>query len=74
MIKRRLDTSYRCDTTAACPAVFELDNGDFAIIGTASTKTIKPVFPEGSGCAQHEEIITVPKAVFREAVASYTGK
>jgi hypothetical protein len=70
MIVRRLDTSPNplCQSTSACPAFFELDDGNFAIIGATATEKIKPHLPDGSGCADHEAIIKVPRSVFLDAV------
>ena len=70
MISRRLDiTSPRqCNATAACPAIFKLDDGDFAIIGSNVTEEVRPHLPTGSGCAEHENIVRVPKATFEDAV------
>lgn len=70
MITRRLDTNFpfECNATAACPAIFQLDDGDFAIIGTTVTDKLKPELPDGSGCAKHEDIVRVPRETFEDAV------
>lgn len=72
MITRRLDRSPNplCQSTTACPAIFELDDGNIAIIGTDVTTALKPYLPEGSGCADHERITRVPKTVFLDAIES----
>ena len=72
MITRRLDTTstFLCNATAACPAVFKLDDGDYAIIGTKVTNDLKPHLPDGSGCADYEEIVRVPRATFENAATN----
>ena len=70
MIARRLDTlpNPLCQSTTACPAIFELEDGDFAIIGTDATSSLKEHLPPGSGCANHESIVRIPRVVFLGAV------
>jgi len=69
MISRRLDTTaLQCYATAACPAIFELDDGDFAVIGAEVTEGMKPHLPKGSGCADYERIVRLPRATFEDAV------
>lgn len=62
-----------CASTAACPAVLRLENGDFAIIGKQATNTYKDNLPEGTGCGPDEDIVVVPAAIFEEAVKNYTN-
>jgi hypothetical protein len=52
---------------AQCPDVWELENGDYAIIGIRSTSALKPVLPESAGCGPDEEIVVVPKEVFENS-------
>jgi len=69
MILQRLDITspLQCSSTAACPAIFRLDDGNYAIIGTEDTASIKPHLPKGSGCADHERIVRVPRETFEDA-------
>lgn len=69
MITRRLDLAPNplCQATTACPAVFQLDDGNIAIIGTDVTEDVKPHLPKGSGCASHERIVRIPKLVLEAA-------
>ena len=48
-----------CGPTTDCPAVFELDSGDFAIIGLDVSTTLK--LPAYAGCAADERIVVVPR-------------
>jgi len=44
-----------------CPDLFELDNGDFAVIGIEITKEAKPLLPESAGCGPDEAIVRIPR-------------
>mgnify|MGYP001007964983 CR=1 FL=1 len=45
-----------------CPDIWELENGDFAVIGTDITELAGKLPPE-AGCAPHERIVRVPRAL-----------
>ena len=70
MIARRLDktSQVECYATSACPAIFQLEDGNIAIIGSEVTKLLKPHLPEGSGCADHEMIVKIPREIFQDAI------
>ncbi len=51
-------TSPACD---GCPDVWELEDGDFAIIGITITDEAKPLLPDSAGCGPDESIIRVPR-------------
>ena len=72
MITRRLDNpaSLKCQATSACPAIFTLEDGDVAIIGTLVTETLRSHLPQGSGCADHEQIIKIPMSKLKEALSN----
>ncbi len=66
MILRRLgpDPHANGQTTAAargCPDIFELTDGDFAIIGTDITAATEPQLPPSACCGPDERIIRVPR-------------
>jgi len=44
-----------------CTDIFELDNGDFAIVGRDVTSTIKGDLPPGASCGPDERIIAIPR-------------
>lgn len=50
-----------------CPDVWELSNGDFAIIGIRKTREFLHLLPESAGCGLDEEIILVPRVVMANA-------
>lgn len=45
----------------ACPDLFELVTGDFAIIGADITQEASACLPPGSGCGPQERIVRVPR-------------
>lgn len=50
-----------------CPDVWELESGDYAVIGIRKTKELKPLLPESAGCGEDEEIVIVPRIVLANA-------
>ena len=44
-----------------CPDMFELENGDFAIIGSDITDAASPLLPETASCGPDERIIRIPR-------------
>ena len=44
-----------------CPDIWELDSGDFAIIGIDITATAKPKLPPTAGCGPDERIVLLPR-------------
>jgi len=44
-----------------CPDIFELNTGDFAIIGIDITEAGKAHLPPGAGCGPDERIVVVPR-------------
>jgi hypothetical protein len=64
MILRRLgpqpDVS-RCSGGRSCPDIFELTDGDFAVIGQDITAQTSPVLPVDAGCSPTERIVRVPR-------------
>jgi len=44
-----------------CPDIFELENGDFAIIGIDITETSAGHLPSSAGCGPDERIVRVPR-------------
>ena len=64
MILRRLGPqpdAARCVGGHACPDIFELTTGDFAIIGADITESAASCLPPGSGCGPGERIISIPR-------------
>jgi len=44
-----------------CPDIFELETGDFAIIGQDMTWKIIQHLPSGATCGQDERIVVIPR-------------
>jgi hypothetical protein len=51
-----------CYGTAGCPDIFELENGDFAIIG-ADITAAAGLLPPSAGCAPDERIVRIPRQI-----------
>ena len=79
MILRRLgpDPHANGRTTAAargCPDIFELQTGDFAIIGIDITDTAVPQLPPSAGCGPDERVVLVPRQTLVLAKADIPSK
>jgi hypothetical protein len=63
MFLRRLghDPHATCAGCCDCPDLWELDNGDFAIIGTDITDVAKTKLPPTAGCGPDERIVRIPR-------------
>ncbi len=48
---------------AGCPDLWELSNGDFAVIGIRSTRELASELPESASCGADEEIVVVPRRI-----------
>jgi hypothetical protein len=44
-----------------CPDVFELETGDFAVIGKDITPQAIPQLPPGASCGPDERIVVIPR-------------
>jgi len=49
-----------CTIALRCPDIFELESGDFAIIGKDITESATHLPPD-AGCGPHERIVLVPR-------------
>ena len=65
---RRLGHKLACNYTYACPDIFELADGDFAIIGSDMTHEAENLPPD-AGCAPHERIVRIPRQLLIQAKA-----
>lgn len=50
-----------------CPDLWELANGDIAVIGIRITTSAKAGLPPSAGCGDDEEIVLVPRNIFLAA-------
>lgn len=64
--QRRIGPAPACMKTVGCPDIFELADGDFAIIGSDITSAAGNL-PGDAGCAPHERIIRIPRALLVQA-------
>jgi hypothetical protein len=56
-----------CSGCRGCPDIWELDNGDFAIIGVDITAEAISNLPQTVGCAPDERIIRLPRKLLVNA-------
>lgn len=66
MFLRRLGQESSCSGSSGCPDIWELDNGDFAIIGTDITAFAKEL-PASAGCAPDERMVKIPRMLLVRA-------
>ena len=52
-----------------CPDVWELDTGDFAIIGIEMTQGLQGKLPATASCGPDERIVLVPRRILLGAKA-----
>ena len=72
MFKRRIGPDPHADnakslSTAGCPDIWELTNGDFAIIGCDVTESLSGLLPPTASRAAEERIVVVPRATLTKA-------
>lgn len=46
-----------------CPDIWELDSGDFAVIGIEATKVFLDKLPPTASCGPDERIVIVPRRI-----------
>jgi len=78
MFTRRLDlvgnaSVNLCGGGHSCPAVLEMDSGDFAIIGADITENSIRELPTGCGCGPGERVIRVPRQTLLRAAPNIPG-
>ena len=57
-----------------CPDIFELESGDFAIIGIDITDIAISKLPATAGCGPDERIVFIPRNLLVNAKADIPGK
>jgi len=57
----------QCMNTSACPDIWELEDGDYAVIGKDITTVATPNLPKSAGCGPDERIIRVPRNLLASA-------
>jgi hypothetical protein len=79
MLLRRLGPDPHLDGSqtpalTGCPDIFELETGDFAIVGQDITAKIIAELPPGSTCGPDERIIIIPRKTLVLAKADIPEK
>lgn len=57
----------QCAGCQGCPDVWELADGDFAIVGEDITEAARGMLPATAGCGPNERIIRLPRRVLVNA-------
>ena len=75
MILRRLgppptERETACAGCNKCPDLFELEGGDFVVIGRDVTMELIPHLPGDAGCGPEERIVSIPRALMVAARSS----
>ena len=65
--QRRLGQKLACQNTYACPDIFELSDGSFAVIGSDITQESGKLPPD-AGCAPDERIVRIPRDLLIRAM------
>ena len=65
---RLVEGAVLCQNTYGCPDIWELENGDFAVIGTDMTAHANKL-PPTAGCAPEERIVRIPRKLLVQAKA-----
>jgi len=56
-----------CVACWGCPDIWELANGDFAVIGIDITDAAKSKLPPTAGCGPDERVVRIPRNLLIEA-------
>jgi len=72
MFKKRIgeDPHANNESTGAasgCPDIWELNDGNFAVIGIRKTKELSGILPETASCGWDEEIVVLPRKLLVNA-------
>ena len=77
-VKKHLGvTEEMCCGLKNCPAILELEDGDFAIIGEDITHVAAKALPMTAGCSPSERIVRLPRVIVLAAkseLASIAGR
>ncbi|WP_377269038.1 hypothetical protein [Peterkaempfera sp. SMS 1(5)a] len=71
-IDRRIGPSPRergCQSGATCPDLFELADGNFAVIGAEATAALIGSLPADAGVGGDERIVVIPRELLVRAKA-----
>jgi hypothetical protein len=79
MFKRRIGPDPHVNNaispaTAGCPDLWEMENGDFAIIGRDMTEQLARLLPPTASCGTEERIVVVPRRTLTNAKSDIPTK
>ena len=57
---KKLGNSF-CGPLKICPDIWELDTGDFVVIGEDVTTKFLGTLPDNVGVGEHERIVMIPR-------------
>ncbi len=57
-----------------CPDIWELENGDFAVIGIDITDAASSKLPPSAGCGPDERIVRLPRSLLVGAKRDIPGR
>jgi hypothetical protein len=75
MVRRRVGLSPAergSATNCTCPDVFELADGNFAVVGTNRTREMRDALPPDAGVAPYEDIVVITRETLLAAVKDLT--
>jgi hypothetical protein len=61
------ENALPCSGCRGCPDIWELANGDFAIIGADITAAAIANLPPTAGCAPDERVVRLPRSLLLNA-------
>jgi len=72
MFKRRVGPDPHANNEATggasgCPDIWELNDGNFAVIGIRKTGELEDLLPETASCGEDEEIVWIPRKLLVRA-------
>lgn len=56
-------------SSSSCPDIWELENGDYAMIGTDATDAYAHRLPDGASLAPGERLVVLPGPIVRSAIS-----
>jgi hypothetical protein len=74
-IRRRVGlapAARACNTSCTCPDIYELEDGNFAVVGTNRTKELRDGIPADGGVAHYEDIVVITRETLLAAIKDLT--
>lgn len=72
MFKRRIGPDphrggTKTPAAEGCPDIWELETGEFAVVGINKTDQLKGLLPETASCGDDERIVILPRRILIDA-------